>query len=1150
MNPQLYDKIKSQIPSSLRMKLDHIKRYLDEGKASAMVGAGFSKNARMPEAAEMKDWNALGRDFYERLYGKPEEWSLMFQNPIGLASQVEASFGRHELDDLIQQSLPDDIIVPSQLHVDLLNLGWHDIFTTNYDTLLERACLDADHPYTVVYNKDTLLYSVSPRIVKLHGSFPNIRPYIITEEDFRTYPKQYPEFVNTVRQSLIENLFCLIGFSGDDPNFKSWLEWLRDVMGQRISPVYYITYDDNLHDARRNLLARQKIEVLNLHDLPEAENIQEAFDFFFSYLRKENNTKWSGSLSKRTRKIESEKQVKEMIKELASIRKTYPNWLLLTKDHYCEFNDVQSDMPYWQKVTDIDGLKQTDLIAFLWELKWRLEVSLTPVGVEWYISVLEFLDFNSSEYEVYIIDLKLTLLIYYRIVGKETEYDALTKELEKRKAEMNTTQLRRYFYDRCLMASSKMQYDLLGNMLTEWQVFETDFVGALWKSAMLMENGQRGEALNLLNRALVQLRRTLLSNPQESYFYRGCQIALERSLYIYRGGGGKNRKYQSCDYVEEMRFFKEKFTERKKKKQITKTHGFNVDDVKTTWHLGSSGYVEDYLYAYRYYALCEQVGIPMGTVDFTMNTADHETYLPRYLMYNHYFPIGVMARSCNEKMIGNVLNRCTMSTISRELANDYFDFFFAYANQLEKADNHFARTHIFQSCLPLLVRLCSKASPDRVKKMALYILEVHNHVAPNEETQEYEYVKTIYNSLSKSDMQEVLAKIFEQPISLSVSREDDYYIPLGWAEGVSFSSIAIDVVLNGLQDPDEKVQEVAFLRSYQILRGIISDAERERLCKAIIDWRNSTNQMQHVAFSFIDVPPIEGEKYTPQGLLQENINALLAVSVDDIRSSQSYDHIADLYQRINYAHDSLGEIDATTVIKHFTQMVVSNEELLRKDDDSFMGGFRNNVTNVVEGFMDFILSIDVAPIPVDVLQSLTDAVQILSSLSYPHFTLLLILRRYDSRLNESALKKQMQDAVTSSATIIQAMDVARAIEVINKRGGSCQEVIHRIVSFCEYSTDRAVSHWLYALNYLFVKHTVKPTSKSKFEHLLSAIFANDNYKDGDAERLTDIRHGASRLAGAMAREWGDSEATDSWKNLSADDSGEFNDVSYVFERGR
>lgn len=149
----------------------------------------------------------------------PQPYELEFKTPIRLASQVEASFGRNELDNLILRSLPDDAIAPGELHRNLLRLKWRDVFTTNYDTLLERAYLDAGVSYNVVTNKDTLLYERSPRIVKLHGSFPDIHPFIITEEDFRTYPNKYPGFVNTVRQALIESIFCLIGFSGDDPNF-------------------------------------------------------------------------------------------------------------------------------------------------------------------------------------------------------------------------------------------------------------------------------------------------------------------------------------------------------------------------------------------------------------------------------------------------------------------------------------------------------------------------------------------------------------------------------------------------------------------------------------------------------------------------------------------------------------------------------------------------------------------------------------------------------------------------------------------------------------------------------------------------------------------------------------------------------------------
>ena len=33
-----------------------------------------------------------------------------------------------------------------------------------------------------------------------------------------------------MRISLLQGYFCLIGFSGDDPNFVNWIEWVRDIL--------------------------------------------------------------------------------------------------------------------------------------------------------------------------------------------------------------------------------------------------------------------------------------------------------------------------------------------------------------------------------------------------------------------------------------------------------------------------------------------------------------------------------------------------------------------------------------------------------------------------------------------------------------------------------------------------------------------------------------------------------------------------------------------------------------------------------------------------------------------------------------------------------------------------------------------------------
>lgn len=285
MSPDRYNELSQNLNPSLRMKLDTIRMHLHEGRASCMVGAGFSKNAEMDDTTRMKDWSELADDFYEILYGrKPSPQDIKYKSVLRLASQVGASKGRGALESLLQSSLPDERVYPGRLHIDLMKLPWSDVFTTNYDTLLEKAFIEADRYYHKVTNKETLLYAPHPRLVKLHGSFPDIRPLIITEEDYRTYPQRFPEFVNTVRQSLIENVLCLVGFSGDDPNFLSWIGWLRDVMGAQTSPVYQITYNTQLHDSNIHLSHDLGLDIINLADIKNINGFPEALDFFLIYI--------------------------------------------------------------------------------------------------------------------------------------------------------------------------------------------------------------------------------------------------------------------------------------------------------------------------------------------------------------------------------------------------------------------------------------------------------------------------------------------------------------------------------------------------------------------------------------------------------------------------------------------------------------------------------------------------------------------------------------------------------------------------------------------------------------------------------------------------------------------------------------------------
>jgi hypothetical protein len=253
------------------------------GRAAVMVGSGFSLNA-VPvsmSVAPFPTWNGLSGHLVEGLYTThpgdhvAREAALTqaksTSGALRLAEEFEAAFGRGALDMLLLTHIPDASYEPGSLHQLLLRLPWADVFTTNYDTLLERATVGlVNRKYEVVRTVAEIPNAARPRIVKLHGSFPSTRPFIITEEDFRTYPRRFASFVNLVQQSMMETCFCLLGFSGDDPNFLNWSGWVRDTLGASCPQIYLCGIFD-LTPARKHLLHSRNVVPIDLSPMfPEA----------------------------------------------------------------------------------------------------------------------------------------------------------------------------------------------------------------------------------------------------------------------------------------------------------------------------------------------------------------------------------------------------------------------------------------------------------------------------------------------------------------------------------------------------------------------------------------------------------------------------------------------------------------------------------------------------------------------------------------------------------------------------------------------------------------------------------------------------------------------------------------------------------------
>lgn len=231
--------------------------------AAVLIGAGFSRQCDRPDVAGASPplWSDLAIAMAKGL-GRSEN-EARAADPLRLAETYETAFGRAALVNLVRQEVNDEAWRPGAAHTSLLDLPWADILTTNFDTLLERASSGSARGYGVVRREGDLSGLRAPRIIKLHGTIEDDVGLVITEEDYRRYPDTQAAMVNTARQALIENDLCLLGFSGDDPNFRAWVGWVRDRL-RGLHRRVFLVGPLNLDPIDRRVLERLGVIPIDL----------------------------------------------------------------------------------------------------------------------------------------------------------------------------------------------------------------------------------------------------------------------------------------------------------------------------------------------------------------------------------------------------------------------------------------------------------------------------------------------------------------------------------------------------------------------------------------------------------------------------------------------------------------------------------------------------------------------------------------------------------------------------------------------------------------------------------------------------------------------------------------------------------------------
>ena len=939
-----YSDIIKDLDASIIVLLDKLKRYLSVGKASVMVGCGFSLNAESDGTGQMREWNALNVDLFKSLYGRnPSSSELDRLNPVRLAAQVENTLGSKELDEIIMNALPDKSVYPGVLHKKLMKLRWRDVFTTNYDTLLERSCDESGSAYTLVTTKETLLYSKSPRIIKLHGSFPNIRPFIMSEEAFRTYPQKYPEFVNTVRQSLIENLFCLIGFSGNDPNFLSWLGWIRDVMGEQMSNAILVDYrPKGYHISEKQLFASRKIDILNLAEISGLNDYKEALDFFLTYLgTKEHDAQWSYpdvDFRHPQKPEKSEKELEEGIRKMEKARKSYPGWVFYNREI-----SYTNRFPF--KGTFYDKLPDRLKLDYLYELDWLLDICLYPKVVDWYLNALEDVKGNYSTYNGMMKEkatqLLISLLSIYREKRDIDPYLTILDFINRNCLETLTTKQRSiFYYEQCQWNLALLDYKSVFAILLKWKLMENDYLGALWQSSVYAELGDRPMAEDMLTAYYSRLTTKLLLDGDSAYL-NSC-----KQLYSYVIPRTIRRNQEDMDFSSDKSIddFKRSLLDKALKEQPVKTqsHGFNLNQVTNTTHLSQGGFVNRVLYPEKYIRLCYLHGSTFCQNNYYA-TEEYGIVLSCLADYHFYEAVARLIRSGHKGLVEKVVHRGSVSHLKEEEA------FLVYTDLIELLKEVFNEgcdkrklSTAYDILIPLLQRLVTKVDDGLVMDLFDFII-THSR---DRNIKRNEILKTLYNCATEEQKAIMFVRIMSEPIVGNEMEED-----LLWPEidtNVDVTDAMCDNALKNIKD--KHLRKHSYLRILALLQCTDNKEIKEKLEAAIVQWRQNEKKDVNAFFSYhVASATNDADRAIEDRWVKDTLDVFINHDYTFTNSSETISNFSHFADNIVPAIHKLNNEQINNVVNKISQTLESYLPHLGEEDDAdIFGGLRFFINQLLD----------------------------------------------------------------------------------------------------------------------------------------------------------------------------------------------------------
>jgi SIR2-like domain len=201
--------------------LKEFPKAIADDAAAVFVGAGVSIGAGYPS------WKDLLQEIGEELGVKSND---VFDLAALAQWSIRKSSGKTRILTVIRDQTGVEKPIPVPLEV-LARLPVRNIWTTNYDRLIERAFSSIGRPMDVVFASKDLAIRSRPgaaRLYKMHGSVDRLDDIVISTDDYELYRNTRGAFLPLLQAHMTSFSMLFIGLSFTDPNVRHVLSLIRE----------------------------------------------------------------------------------------------------------------------------------------------------------------------------------------------------------------------------------------------------------------------------------------------------------------------------------------------------------------------------------------------------------------------------------------------------------------------------------------------------------------------------------------------------------------------------------------------------------------------------------------------------------------------------------------------------------------------------------------------------------------------------------------------------------------------------------------------------------------------------------------------------------------------------------------------------------